>query len=703
MTSVDARMEKKYRAAIRKLSKLSYLEIIYNQINSTKDIDEMLTVITDAATVLNECDAASLMLLNPTKEYLYFKIAQGDKSSALKEMRVAVGEGVAGTVAQTGQMEVINDVSKDERFAAKFDDKTGFQSRNILCVPLKLRQEIIGVLEVLNKTGDGIFTPEDIEILERLATAAALAIHNAKLLQHTRRQFQNLSIIHETNRSITSTLLINEVLNELVHAIARMMEVKRCSVMLVVGDRLQVGAAVGMPNEVLQRAAVKIGEGIAGRVAKLGRPVVVPDIEADELFARPNDYERYKNKSFISVPIKGKEGVLGVLNISNRLNDQQFHRGDMEMMEQLAQQAAVALSNATLYHDLEELMNLNSNILQSVQNGIIAVGADKRIIFANQAFGEIFEIEPVALMGKAYEQLIDLFAAENFSQLLDSAIDEGTPFENQEFNVGIAAGKRKILLVSASILRGPKGKKIGSLLVVADQTRERELQEHLKNAERLAALGQLTAGIAHEIRNPLNIIRGFSQLLQRKVKEDEVSNKNCDIVLQEVDRLNALVQDMLDFARPERLNRAPVELGNQLRTVVEMFHRDAEYELAIELNCPDTEIISELDEQKMTGVWLNLLRNAADAMEDRSGAVTITLREEHGEKNFAVVEVQDQGCGIAADDVKVLFTPFYSTKTKGTGLGLAIVHKVIEAHNGLISVASQLEVGTTFTVKVPLG
>jgi len=696
----SAALVRELAAARELLAKLDRCEKIYNRINTATEIETILDVITDAAAQLTACEAGSLMLLDPKKEFLYFKIAQGDKSSPLKEMRVAVGEGVAGRVAQTGERLIVDAVAESGLGAKQFDEKTGFVSRGILCVPVKLRDEIIGVFEVLNKLDGGTFSDQDISILERLATAAAIAINKAKLLQSAQRQYQNMKLIHEVNSLITATLKLDDVLHQLVTAIARAMRVSRCSVMMIEGQRLRVRAAVGMPDAALEQAETAVGEGIAGRVAQLGRPALVPDIEADEAFARPNDYDRYRNKSFISVPIRSKERVVGVLNISNPVENIPFHRGQLELLEQLAAQAAVALANARLYRELEQVVTLNNSILQSTQNGMVAIAPDDSIIFANRALGEIFAVEPLTLMGAPLAELGELFADPALPALIAAAQQGDETATPRECTVTVQ-GARKIIAVAASPLEDAAGGARGALVVVADNTRERELANHLKQAERLAALGQLAAGIAHEIRNPLNLIRGFAQLIQRKAPDDDVIGGNSGIIVQEVDRLNDLVQGMLDLARQEKLDRRPVPLYDQLDRVINLFCEDDTYSMPVELDEGDRALTVLIDDKKMTGVWLNLLRNAGDAMQGRPGEIRLSFGTDPEDPRWVCVRVRDAGCGIPEENLKLLFTPSHTTKSSGTGLGLAITHKLVEAHGGMITVASTVGQGTTFTVKLP--
>ena len=328
------------------------------------------------------------------------------------------------------------------------------------------------------------------------------------------------------------------------------------------------------------------------------------------------------------------------------------------------------------------------------------MGANDAIIFANRALGEIFALNPDTLVGEPLAALGKLFADPAFPELVDATQRGADSPPPREFAVTVGEA-RKIIAVAATPLQNQDDGASGALLVIADNTRERELANHLKQAERLAALGQLAAGIAHEIRNPLNLIRGFAQLIQRKAPDDEVIAGNSGIIVQEVDRLNDLVQGMLDLARQEKLDRQPVKLHDQLDRVINMFCEDDTYAMPVELDEGDHAVAALLDDRKMTGVWLNLLRNAGDAMQGRPGGIRLSYGVDPEDARRVFVSISDAGCGIPEAELKLLFTPFHTTKTSGTGLGLAITHKLVEAHGGLISVASEVARGTTFTVKLP--
>jgi signal transduction histidine kinase len=252
----------------------------------------------------------------------------------------------------------------------------------------------------------------------------------------------------------------------------------------------------------------------------------------------------------------------------------------------------------------------------------------------------------------------------------------------------------------------------GFALVLREQSRRYQLlaeqlsetNRNLKNAEaqvrrseRLAALGQLTAGLAHELRNPLGTIKGSADMLEQNLPHgDAIARELAGFISSEVDRTNSLVSRFLDFARPLELRLAEANLGDLLRRAAAAAARDAEaHRVRIEIE--GDPILFDFDAELLERVFVNLILNAVQAS-SAGGSVRVEWRNEGGE---AIVEVTDQGSGIEPDKLESIFNPFFTTKASGTGLGLAIVSKIVDEHGGKIEVASIPREGSTFRVRLP--
>jgi signal transduction histidine kinase len=224
------------------------------------------------------------------------------------------------------------------------------------------------------------------------------------------------------------------------------------------------------------------------------------------------------------------------------------------------------------------------------------------------------------------------------------------------------------------------------------------MEQKVKRSERLAAVGQLAATMAHEIRNPLASISGSIELL-RGGTQDGDDRKLMDIVLREVGRLNGLIGDLLAFARPPQPTRARVDLAAPIRDALAVFANERGEQIKVEAAVASP-VWAEADATQVQQLVWNLLKNASEAMAS-GGVVRVTLRAERSAAATAVLSVADQGKGIPADLRERIFEPFFTTKTHGTGLGLAMVQRIAQDHGGTVEVVSSGEGGATFEVRLP--
>jgi two-component system sensor kinase FixL len=235
--------------------------------------------------------------------------------------------------------------------------------------------------------------------------------------------------------------------------------------------------------------------------------------------------------------------------------------------------------------------------------------------------------------------------------------------------------------------------------IIRDMTRQRELEEKYLQAERLAAVGQTVAQVAHEIKNPLLVIGGFSQQVRKRI-EDETCLQKLDLILNEVQRLEKLVMDLGDFTKHYRIVKQPADvtviLVDVLNIVATMYPPDR-YSFESHLDPESPEV--SCDPDKLKQVFMNVIINAAEAMEN-GGTVTVTT-ERWGKG--VEIRIHDEGVGIGEEDRLRIFEPFYTTRKRGSGLGLSISYKIIEAHKGEIKALSDPGQGTTFVIRLPRG
>jgi len=267
----------------------------------------------------------------------------------------------------------------------------------------------------------------------------------------------------------------------------------------------------------------------------------------------------------------------------------------------------------------------------------------------------------------------------------------------ERFNAAVRRQMWQIFALTASLLLVSLGGWLSLMAVQRLGRLERELRRH----ERLASLGKMAAGVAHELRNPLSSIKGLALILREKLPQKCREDGAADLLIAEVGRLNRAISDLLAYAKPSQLEKTRISLNEAARRALELIRPDAgAMGVTLEFS-PATEILVDADADKLSQVLLNLLMNAMQAMETSEGPrrISVAVTVERGEAKLTVV---DTGCGIAAENLTKIFDPYFTTKSTGTGLGLALSVKIIEEHGGRMAVHSEPGRGTHLECFLPL-
>jgi len=242
---------------------------------------------------------------------------------------------------------------------------------------------------------------------------------------------------------------------------------------------------------------------------------------------------------------------------------------------------------------------------------------------------------------------------------------------------------------------------LSGLLAEQERKTKKELlalEDHVKRVEKMAYMGEMAAGMAHEIKNPLASLSGSIQLLRESVQYNPDHDKLMQIVLRETDRLSSLVNNFLLFAKPPSGKLESIKLDNAIKDTVELFEKDGTWSGRISINSEFTHgIWVEMDPEHLRQVLWNLLLNAVEAIE---GAGLIEIKMYSLQNGIAVIKIADSGCGMSGELIKSIFAPFFTTKPNGTGLGLSIVHSILESYDSRLEVESEVNQGTTFTLKL---
>ena len=305
-----------------------------------------------------KAEASSLLLIDPQGSGLLFVVATGEKGDALKPMRLAMGDGIAGWVAAHGEPAVVPDAKKDRRFRRDIAEAIGFPTRDILCVPVRVKDKLIGVVEVLNKQDSSAFDERDLELLQPLAGLAGLAIENAQLYRESQRRIAELGTLTGVGMAISAKLDLDELLDTIMYLATSVMRVEASSLLLLTDDhkQLEFAVALGDKGADLKATRVAVGQGIAGWVAKHGTPLIVNDVTKDprwdDRIAKELGFETL---SILCVPMKAQDELVGVIEVLNPIDKKPFDDRDVDLLATLANQAAIAIQNSRLVSQQREL------------------------------------------------------------------------------------------------------------------------------------------------------------------------------------------------------------------------------------------------------------------------------------------------------------------------------------------------------------
>jgi two-component system sensor histidine kinase PilS (NtrC family) len=353
--------------------------------------------------------------------------------------------------------------------------------------------------------------------------------------------------------------------------------------------------------------------------------------------------------------------------------------------------------------DIRQLRALNDNIVRSLSAGLVTLDLDGRVSFFNPAAAELTGIPEEAARFQPLATLIPELA----SLLAEATRDATLPDGRVEGRLTRPNGDDLVVGLSVALLRDPRGLPNGYVLTFQDLTALKSMELEVQRRDHLAAIGKLSAAIAHEIRNPLASISGCVELLAKRNPEGAEERQLTDIVVREVDRLNGLVEEFLEYARPIQVSRRRFSLTELVAEVVQMATLDARVSEGVvieSMNQASGELLLDSDPQRIRQVLVNLVRNGCQAME-RGGRLRITTSRiafGSGGSPYVVVQVDDTGPGLTEEVRQNLFEPFFTTKQSGTGLGLATSNRNVSELGGVLLADNAPGGGARFVLMMPL-
>ena len=659
-------------------------------VQQSLQLNEIVDAIIQEVMTALEVPAAEIFLFEKTNQLLTIKAQRGLSPEMAGCTFLRQGEGLGGRVAAKKEPLFIQELDPDSGIPAEIIRKENLVS--YAGIPLMSKEVLVGVLGLYTRS-DRTFTMEEQQLLLEIGEIAGQAIKNGLHYQEASLRAQRFVAV---SRAITVTQKIDSldtVLENLTKVVVQSLGFDGAWIGLVNEDHEiegRAGFGIGLKSKSVQlKYSVNSKSKNPVTQCLVLREPLVFQFQQD---VSDEDFRRWladmKIQSLGLVPIISGKRNLGVM-AAYYCHDQSFDDGGLKALRSVAEQSAIAIENSRLYEQTKQSEDRYRNLFESAGPSLAIIDQNQTFQLVNCAFESLCGYKRKDLIGKRTLKLFIPSLRENFNAMIPGHIE--TEFHDRNKQA------KQIHLTSATI---PGTNHI--LVSLVDMTTQRELERRLYRSEELAALGELSAGIAHEIRNPLVAIKTSVGLLQDESELSEEGHQLLEVVAEETDQMAAIVEDFLQFARPKPPTFEEVNLNRLLRDVMKRY-REVKQEKEVQwIESMDEKLPSLwIDRYQIQQVITNLILNGLDALE-QSGSLEIRSFREECDPLRICFSVTDTGLGIQPECLHKIFQPFFSTKQKGTGMGLAICRRIIDQHEGEIRVESIAGKKTIFTVLLPI-
>ena len=546
----------------------------------------------------------------------------------------------------------------------------------------------------------------------------AMALENKRLLAKNDRNIRELTVLNRIQTSINSTLELDWVLQLTMHEVQDLFGVEKCSLMLLDEQTNELFFQVALGTIKDDQIRIDVNQGIAGWVFRTGEPALVNDVRADSRwYSQPDAITGFTTRSILAHPLKSRDKVIGVIELINKFQGD-FTEQELELLDSISNSIAGAIENARLFGELNkayqdmardqnvivESRNTLRTLFDGIDDSICIVDQGLRVRALNRSAAAQIGIEPRLGVGKYCYEFLDQS---------DRPCDQ-CPI-NETFRTGKAVlvtqsriwsdGKPRELEVRTFPLENPDGTVDRAIEIVRDVTDMRKMEATLVQSAKLSAVGELAAGVAHEINNPLTAVYGNAQMLLRALDPGDPRYQMAELIERTGLRASRVVRNLLDFSRQEDYRFAPTDINSTIEDALALIlHQLHQGKIRVAKNLGDDLPRVIASAFHLQTVWTNLLINTRDAIGDEPiGKIQIVTRWSE-DKQSVVVSFTDNGPGIAEKDLARIFEPFFTTKPRGrgSGLGLYVSYMIVAQHHGTMQVTSPPGDGTTFLVSLPI-
>lgn len=682
-----------FEESLRGKDRLTTLLEINTKIGATTQVEKLLQTITEEAARLLEAGGAGFRLLEGDR--LVIRAVSGVARHVMLRSELKLGECLSGRVAAENRPLCLHDASVpspwlDEHRVAALRHGV----RSVMLVPVRRGDRVIGVLAIQSKASRH-FTQEDVDLAMAFADQAAIAVEKTRLLQESQRRGAQLEGLATLSRTVSASLDLPHVLDFVVGATVRLHGVNLARLWLwdEGAGVLHLAASAGDPDLVAYHWHVlRPGEGMPGLAFERRETVATDTPATDPRFLQKEWAHEKGIRVYAAVPLVVGERAVGALSAARRAPEP-FQAEELTLLASFAAQAAIAIENARLFQQIAKAKREWDVTFDTIADGIALLDEGGTVVRANNAFGTLWEAPLKGLIGTAWHDVAKRL--ELMASCPHCVAWQTKQLASAEARVPTSS---RILALTAFPIQPweavPAELTAGTILVIRDITVERQ-------RERLAMLGHLAAGVAHEINNPLSVILGFSQLLLKRADPHSETYHDLKLIEKQSRACRQIVEDLRHLARPLPLKREMVNLNQLIQETLEpLEHNLSSRKVQVRL-IPDPHLPPLSADRRLLGqVLLNLTTNAADSMPEGG---TLTITSQIKQKDIMEVAVTDTGLGIAPEHLRWIFDPFVTTKPagKGMGLGLSLTARIVEDHGGRIEVESEVGWGSTFRILLP--
>lgn len=541
------------------------------------------------------------------------------------------------------------------------------------------------------------------EVIDQALRERRLQRERDRLFQLLQQRVQELTVLTRVGKSVTALMDQRQLFDRIVEAAVYITQADEGILFQYVEQKHEL-IPLALRNVTVEspdRLHLPLADSLVGQVVRSGKLLRLHRGMTDEPIAIT---KTMVVQATLQVPLQVGDRIIGVLVVNNRRSSRAFSDSDQYLLAALADYAAIALENSRLYQAVQSSEARYRTIFANASDMVLILDTDWRIVSGNQRSVQILNVTPDDLVGQPLQRWCLPQEWPTIAQALQR-VAQGLP--QPPFTISLQHSAYESATIELNAQRLDADDQTRIVCIGRDLTERRRLEQQLIQSDKLSALGQLVAGVAHELNNPLTSISGYAQLLLRNRTLNDEIRADLEQIRQQAERAGRIVRNLLMFAREHK----PERLATQINEVIQSTLALQVYQLRVDNITVQLDLDPELpstvaDPHQLQQVLLNLITNARQAMNERgSGILTIrTRRHEAADGRYIEISISDNGVGIPAQYLDKVFNPFFTTKPvgQGTGLGLSICYGIIQEHQGQIWIESREGVGTTVFIRLPI-